>query len=315
MDQFFINLPAKPFQDSITYRSEVLLLGSCFAENIGKKLKSHKFKTTTNPFGIIFHPEAILTLIERTILQKEYTEKDLFFHNELWHCFEVHSQFSNSNKIELLKKLNAILKQTYDIISSASHIVLTYGTAWGYMKQHKIVANCHKIPQKQFQKKLSSVNEIQQAISKACEAIFKINPTIQIIGTISPVRHIKNGISENNRSKSHLIAALHTIIKNFNTVYYYPAYELVIDCLRDYRFYKSDLVHPNQIAIDFIWEHFKNTYLHDKETQLTLKKVHEIQLGMQHRPFNPKSETHQKFLRTLKEKKESLSKKYPDIKF
>lgn len=317
MHQFFTTLNPNPQEATISYDSKVVLLGSCFVENIGKKLGYYKFQTTVNPFGIIFHPEAIHTLIKRIVNQNNFTEKDIFFHNEQWHCFEVHSLLSNSNKEEFLRRLNAILNNAFKQLKNASHIIFTYGTAWSYehLQHKKIVANCHKISQNKFQKKLSPVTALENTIQNTIKTIFDLNPNAQIITTVSPVRHLKDGMVENNRSKANLIASLHNSIEKNSNVTYFPSYELVMDSLREYRFYEADLIHPNQIAIDFIWEYFKSDWLHNTETQTILKQVEEIQQGLNHRPFNRDSNAHQKFLQSLEKKKEVLNKKYPFIEF
>lgn len=317
MNQFFTTLKPNPQEASISYNSKIVLLGSCFVENIGEKLHYYKFRTTTNPFGIIFHPEAIHSLIKRIVDQNKFTVGDIFFHNEQWHCFEVHSQLSNIDKNEFLETLNSLLKNTFEQLKNASHIILTYGTAWCYehLLHKKIVANCHKVPQKEFKKKLSAITSLEHTIQKTLSIIETLNTNAQVIYTVSPVRHLKDGIVENNRSKSNLIASLHNTIEKNKNASYFPSYELVMDCLREYRFYKSDLIHPNQITIDFIWEHFKSDWLHNTDTQTTLKQVTEIQQGLAHRPFNKNSTVHQKFLESIKNKKEVLKKKCPFIEF
>ena len=316
MNQFFTQLPPKQEQPCINYNTGIFLMGSCFVDNIGKKLAYHKFQTTINPFGIIFHPEAIHNLLKRIVEQRLFTTEDIFYHNEQWHCFEVHSELSHPNKDEFITTLNKQLKTSLKQLKTASHVVFTFGTAWNYFhkKNNQIVANCHKIPQQEFDKQLSSVAELEIGFTNCFELIAQLNPKAQIITTISPVRHIKDGIIENNRSKANLLAALHQSIQNTNTTYY-PAYELVMDSLRDYRFYEADLIHPNQIAIDFIWEHFMQTWIHETATQKTLKRIAEIQRGLQHRPFNIESDAHQKFTISLQKKIDELILEFPFLKF
>ena len=317
MDPFFLQLPAVQQDSSINYSSKLFLMGSCFVENIGEKLEYHKFRNKINPFGIVFHPVAIRNLLKRIAEQHFFTENDLVFHNERWHCFEVHSSLSNPNKENFISDLNNQLKTSFEFLKEATHVILTFGTAWGYVykKNNLLVANCHKIPQQQFNKQISSVIDLEKCFDNCFKLIQKVNAKAQIIATISPVRHIKDGIIENNRSKANLTAALHQIITTNNKITYYPAYEIVIDCLRDYRFYKRDLVHPNDTAIDFIWEHFCQSWIYDILTQKTLKRVSEIQRGLQHKPFNAESEAHKKFISSLDRKISDLNKKYPFIEF
>ena len=317
MNQFFLTLAPKKSEATISYSSQLFLMGSCFVENMGQKLAYHKFRTTINPFGIVFHPIALENLLKRIVEQRLFAETDIFYHNEQWHCFEVHSELSHSDKGFFLDALNNQLKTSLEQLKQASHVILTFGTAWGYVhkESEELVANCHKIPQQQFDKQLSAITDLENCFGRCFDLIHQLNSKAQIITTISPVRHIKDGIVENNRSKAHLLGALHQSIENRNLVNYYPAYELVMDCLRDYRFYEPDLIHPNQVAIDYIWEHFTQTWIHEKSTQQTLKRVVEIQLGLQHRPFNPESKAHQKFVASLAKKIEALKNEIPFMRF
>ena len=250
-------------------------------------------------------------------MQELFTEKDVFFHNERWHCFDIHSDLSNSNKKQFLENLNKILKSSIQQLIDSTHIIITYGTSWVYRnnESQEIVANCHKVPQKQFTKELLSVETIEKSIQNTLNLIQKINPNCQVIFTISPVRHIKDGFVENQRSKAHLFAALHkTFDFRLSTLSYFPSYEIMMDELRDYRFYAEDMLHPSQIAIDYIWERFKEASI--SETVYTTMDVAEtIQKSLLHRPFNPDSESHQKFVANLKEKITKLVAQYPFMKF
>ncbi|WP_378178490.1 GSCFA domain-containing protein [Aquimarina sp. SS2-1] len=306
----------KPQQPKIDYDAELLLLGSCFAENIGEKFDYFKFKTLINPFGILFHPKAIETFLWMATQKEQYTETDLFYHNEQWHCFDAHSKLSHPDQKQLLQSLNESLKETSKKIQCATHICITLGTAWVYRLHalDMIVANCHKIPQKEFQKELLSVEEVSQCLQNSIGLIKSLNPSVKIIFTISPVRHSKDGFIENNRSKSHLIAAIHQTIDANQTCDYFPSYEIMMDELRDYRFYDTDMIHPSAVAIDYIWEYFKQTWI-SEEALKTMNTVKEIQNAMAHRPFNPKSKQHQLFLQKLEEKKILVQQKYSFIRF
>jgi hypothetical protein len=292
-------------------------LGSCFAVNMAEKLDYFKFQNTCNPFGILFHPLAIEKLIDFAVSQKHFTEKDLFFHEERWHSFDAHSDLSNSNKEELVATLNATLRTTNQQLEEATHIVITYGTSWVYrnLERDAIVANCHKVPQKQFKKELLSVDEIRESMGNTMQLIHSINPNCKFIFTVSPVRHIKDGFVENQLSKSHLITAIHDKINpQLANVNYFPSYEIVMDELRDYRFYAEDMLHPNQVAIDYIWERFSQTYIAEG-TLKTQKEVQTIQKGLAHRPFNPNSESHRQFLLKLQNKMRALQRQFPKIQF
>ena len=293
-----------------------MLLGSCFAENMGEKFEYFKFRNVVNPFGIIFNAVSIEKLIHRVVNKIVFTEKDIFFHNDLWHCFEVHSQLSNPNKEEFLSNLNAILELMSQQITSLTHCIITLGTSWVYRNNNsnEIVANCHKVPQKEFTKELVSIEENVKCIQNIISLVHSLNPDCNFIFTVSPVRHIKDGFVENNVSKAHLISAIHTINHQPSTINYFPSYEIMMDELRDYRFYAEDMLHPSQTAIDYIWIKFFENYINQKEF-VTMNQVCEIQRALKHRPFNPNSESHQKFLKNLNQKIFELKKNLPNIDF
>ena len=302
--------------NQIDYNSELILIGSCFTENIGKKLSHYKFKSSQNPLGILFHPKAIECLITNALNKKQYSKSDIFLQNERWHCFDTHSSLSSPNKNELLTTLNNRINSTYEQLKKASHIIITLGTSWVYrhISSDKIVANCHKIPQKKFLKEILSVDEITENLSAINSLIKSVNKNISITYTVSPVRHLKDGFIENQRSKSHLTSAIHQIIEPRKNIHYFPSYEIMMDELRDYRFYSEDMIHPNKTAINYIWEKFCATYIPD-EALKTMQEIETIQKGLAHKPFNPKSEAHLKFLNNLQQKKETLQKAFPFIKF
>ena len=293
-----------------------MLLGSCFAENMGEKFEYFKFRNVVNPFGIIFNAVSIEKLIHRVVNKIVFTEKDIFFYNDLWHCFEVHSQLSNPNKEEFLSNLNAILELMYQQITSLTHCIITLGTSWVYRNNNsnEIVANCHKVPQKEFTKELVSIEENVKCIQNIISLVHSLNPECNFIFTVSPVRHIKDGFVENNVSKAHLISAIHTINHQPSTINYFPSYEIMMDELRDYRFYAEDMLHPSQTAIDYIWIKFFENYINQKEF-VTMNQVCEIQRSLKHRPFNPNSQSHQNFLKNLNQKIFELKKSLPNIDF
>jgi hypothetical protein len=315
--QFTTKIPIEKYQNPITYESKIVALGSCFAENMSEKFEYFKFQNSVNPFGIIFNPVSIEKLVNRIVNQIEFTEKDIFFHNDLWHCYEVHSELSNPNKEKFLNILNHLIFQSFNSLIQTSHLIITYGTSWVYrnIESKEIVANCHKVPQKQFTKEILSIETIEKSIENTIALIQKINPNCNFIFTVSPVRHIKDGFVENQRSKSHLISAIHSIHNSQFTIHnYFPSYEFMMDELRDYRFYAEDMLHPNQTAIDYIWERFSENYISD-ESQKTIEEVDSIQKSLLHRSFNPNSENHQKFLENLQQKINTLALKLPHITF
>ncbi|PWK17573.1 GSCFA domain-containing protein [Xanthomarina spongicola] len=302
--------------NQIDYNSRLLLIGSCFVENIGNNLEYFKFQNLQNPFGILFHPIAIESLITNAINQKEFSEDDVFFQNEQWHCFNAHSKLSNTNKDTLLKTLNSQIQLTAKQLNSSSHIVVTLGTAWLYrfIETDTIVANCHKVPQKKFLKELLSVDEISESLESIVALIRSVNSSVSIIFTVSPVRHLKDGFIENTQSKAHLISAIHQVVEHKKNLHYFPSYEIMMDELRDYRFYAEDMIHPNNIAVKYIWEKFKEVWI-NLEAYKTMEEVDVIQKGLQHKPFNPDSEAHNQFIHRLLERKEKLQSVFPHISF
>ena len=300
----------------IDYHSNLLLLGSCFSENIGNQLSYYKFQSKQNPFGILFHPKAIELLVTNSINQKEYTEDAIFFHNERWHCFEAHSVLSSPSKEELLSNLNNNINSTFEQLKSASHVIITLGTAWVYREitTDTLVANCHKVPQKKFLKELLTIDEILESLEAINSLVQSVNKDISIIYTVSPVRHIKDGFIENQRSKAHLLSAIHQVIEPRKKAYYFPSYEIMMDELRDYRFYAEDMIHPNQTAINYIWDKFSDVWF-TEDTFKVMKEVETIQKGLTHKPFNPNSEAHQLFLEKLQQKKETLLQAFPFMNF
>ncbi|MDI1315765.1 GSCFA domain-containing protein [Flavobacterium sp.] len=314
---FTTKITIEKSQHPISYQSKIVSLGSCFAENMGEKFDYFKFQNVVNPFGILFNPVSIERLIARVVNQEMFTENDIFFYNDLWHCFEVHSELSNPNKEAFLNSLNELLESTNNQITESTHFILTYGTSWIYRNKasQKIVANCHKVPQSQFVKEILSVATIEKSIQNTIDLIQKINPNCAFIFTISPVRHIKDGFVENQHSKAHLISAMHKIINyQLSIVNYFPSYEILMDELRDYRFYADDMLHPSQTTIDYIWLRFLENYI-SEEHHATIEEVSSIQKALAHRPFNPNSEAHQKFLNSLNTKIFRLKEQFPHIRF
>lgn len=296
----------QPLDQKIDYQSRLLWLGSCFADNMGSQLAQLGFTQSTNPFGILFQPLALQQLVDRALQDKVYTHTDLIFHNQLWHCFELHSDCSNPDPEAMLADLNTNQQSLKTQLQQATHIGFTLGTAWVYrhLASDRVVANCHKIPQKAFAKELLSVAEIEAALHQLISSIQAVNPNVQLVFTVSPVRHSKDGLVENQRSKSHLLVALHQVLET-HKAYYFPAYELLLDELRDYRFYADDFLHPSPLAIRYIWEKWLSVTT-TPETQALIAEVEAVQKSRQHRPFNPETEEHRVFLEKLEKKELEL---------
>lgn len=317
--QFTTQIPISAGESLIDYNSRVVCLGSCFAVNIGQKFEYFKFRNMTNPFGILFHPEVLEKFISFAVNKKTFTENDIFFHNERWHCYDAHSDLSHPDKEVLLERLTSATSLAHDELKSASHLIITLGTAWVYrnVQTGNLVANCHKVPQKEFTKELLSVDAIKQSLDTIFSMLEAFNPALKLIFTVSPVRHLKDGFTENQWSKSNLISALHGIMSRKNSklsAIYFPSYEIMMDELRDYRFYAEDMIHPNQIAINYIWERFTQVWI-SPEAQDAMQQVDNIQKGLQHRSFNPNSEQHKAFLAKLHDKIVSLQQRHPHITF
>jgi len=309
-------LPLENQVPAINYHSKLVLLGSCFAENIAEKFSYYKFQNKVNPLGVLFHPIAILELLTRAHHNTPYTEKDVFFSNGCWQSFQAHSRLNSTSQSEILKDLNTALKSTQNQLKTASHVILTFGTSWVYkhIESKTIVANCHKQPQKEFEKSILSIQQLQESFNAILSILKAFNPNVSVIFSISPLRYLKDGFVENNQSKAHLIAALHSVINITENTHYFPSYELLMDELRDYRFYKEDMVHPNPIAIDYIWEKFKSIWIHTDANPI-MQEVSQLQKGFAHKPFNPLTPEHTTFLSTLAKKAQALETQFPFMKF
>ena len=310
-----IPLSSQP-HNQIDYSSKLVLFGSCFSENIGDKLAYFKFQSIVNPLGILFHSLAVETIISRAINKDYYTEDELVFQNEQWSCLDAHSKLNDTSKTQLLQSLNTALDQSYHALNESSHVIITLGTAWvyRYIETDKLVANCHKLPQKKFLKELLSLDEINESLSAIVALVRTINPKVSFIFTVSPVRHIKDGFVENTQSKAHLIAAIHEVVDARKQLYYFPSYELMMDELRDYRFYNDDMLHPSSKAINYIWEKFQKVWMTEAAIN-TSKRIGQIQVKKAHRPFNPNSEAYQTFLEKLDSEIKELKSEFPQIQF
>lgn len=314
--KFLTEIPIKPLEEKISYESKIVSVGSCFAVNMAEKFKQFQFQYAVNPFGILFHTQAIENLFQFALEDKLFTETDVFLHNEIWSSFDAHSDLNELEADEVLFHLNSKIRTFRSDLESASHLILTLGTSWVYrnVASNQLVANCHKIPQKEFTKEILLVNHIQENIKRIVEIANEINPNLKIIFTVSPVRHIKDGFVENQQSKAHLITALQGFLQENKQHYYFPAFEIMMDELRDYRFYAADLLHPNEMAIHYIWEKFVSNCISD-ESFPTMKLVDEVQKGLAHRPFNPYAESHNLFMDKLAQKLDILLEKYPYMNF
>lgn len=276
------------------------------------RLKQHRFDVLDNPHGILFNPYSVAKSLDGYIEGKVYAEKDLFSLNELWNSWDHHTSYSDIDKTTALQRINGSQERAAGYIREASHIMITLGSAYYYVLKEtgQVVSNNHRAPANWFEKKLMSTEEITSAFSATLDKILKVNPNIQVIFTVSPVRHHKDGLVENNRSKARIIESVHQLCDDYTQAYYFPAYELVMDVLRDHRYYDIDFVHPNYLATDYVWERLKEACM-DEATISLMKQVHEIVIARGHRPRFPQTEAHQKFRERCAQKIQALTTQYP----
>lgn len=306
----------KQRHNQIDYDSNLLLLGSCFSDSIYAKLSYFKFNAFANPLGIQFHVYGIERLITRAINKNYFTEDELCNSDGMFYSFDAHSKWNTNSAEKMCNRLNVQLDLTNTWLKTASHVLITLGTAWVYrhIEKDKVVSNCHKVPQKQFLKELLSVNEISESLNGILELVRSINSNVAFVYTVSPVRHLKDGFVENNRSKAHLLASIHKVVNPRNRCYYFPSFEIQMDELRDYRFYETDMLHPNQLAIDIIWKRFTEAWLTDEALEVK-EKVDLIQKALLHKPFNSNSKKHLAFMANVELKIKHIQDKFPQIRF
>lgn len=321
--EFRLEFSPRPFSDKISHHHKLFLIGSCFTENIGTKLKQLKFRVLENPNGILFNPVSIIKSIGSYIDNRQYTAADIFYQNECWNSWEHHSRFSHPDKNTCLQLINQSQQTAHEFLKRADWLLITVGSAFVYEltsavtplgENDAVVANCHKVPTDKFIKKLLTPAAVTGAFKMLLDRIKTFNPELKIIFTISPVRHLRDGFVENNRSKAVLIQAIQHLVEEDDRLFYFPAYELVIDDLRDYRFYAEDMVHPNYSATNYVWEKFITTAI-DESSRHLMKDINQLNAAMSHKPFNPTSAAHKKFLQANLEKLTSLKQTLPYVDF
>ena len=310
---FRLEFTPKPFDTRIRHEHKLFLAGSCFTEQIGAKLSAHKFRIIDNPNGILFNPVSIAKSVISYIDHKIYREADLFYTNELWGSWEHHTRFSSLDKEETLNRINTSQQAAHSFLKEADWLLLTLGSAFVYeLDNQQVVANCHKVPTDKFRKRLLSPEEVITTLDTLIHRLKVFNPGLKIIFTISPVRHLRDGFVENNRSKATLIHSVHHLVDKFEGLYYFPAYELIMDDLRDYRFFAEDMVHPNYAATNYVWEKFVAACI-DQPSQELMKEINIINAAKNHKAFNPASGAHKKFLETNLVKAQRITNEYPYI--
>ena len=314
--QFFTSINIKSLQTPVTYNDKLLLVGSCFTEHIGNYLDEVKFRVLQNPNGILFDPISVCNSISSYIENKQYTSSDLFYLNEAWHSWQHHSRFSGIDKEEVLTNINQSQNTAHAFLKQADWLFITLGSSFVYKlaETGQPVANCHKAPAQTFIKHLSTIEETVIALDTLVYRLFQFNPDLKVMFTISPVRHLRDGVVENNRSKARLIEAVHHLVNKFDKLHYFPAYELVIDVLRDYRFFDVDLAHPNYAATQFVLEKFAESCC-SEETRGWMEEIKKLVIARNHKPFNPTSQQHQQFLKNQLQKTNSLYQQLPWLDF
>lgn len=304
--KLYTSVDIAPSEKKIGYDDKILLLGSCFADNIGAKFCEYYFQTTINPFGTLYNPASIATTLNHSI------QPSTIHHNGLWHSMMHHGSFSHPDKDVLLARCEESQTRLRTALQNASTIIVTFGTSWVYEMDGFVVANCHKLPADRFVRRCLTVQEIVDMWLPIIQAM----PDKHWIFTVSPIRHIKDGLHANQISKANLLQAIDVLIANArdlnptSTYSYFPAYEIMLDELRDYRFYAEDMVHPSQVAVDYIWQRFVDTYM-TADTQGEMRTLHQLWLDRQHRFLHPDSEEAMKFEQRIAQKMQDLQQKYP----
>jgi len=308
--QFHLPFSIPAFSEKINYSDKMLLMGSCFAENIGDTLNRYKFDVTINPHGVLYNPSSIAVALRSYVENKKLQEADLFYANETWSSKDHHSRFSNTNQQTCLTEINDAISGGHQQIKNAEWLFITFGSSFIYKRNGQLVGNCHKLPQKEFVKSMLTSAEIIEDYRSLIQELKKINKNLKIVFTVSPVRYVRDGLVENNHSKARLIEAVHHLVEEYANVFYFPAYELVMDDLRDYRFYKSDLLHPNEQAIEYVFEKLM-TATFSEATKLLFGKLKDIITAKHHRPFHPETEAFVKFKNTYLIRCNELQQEFP----
>lgn len=316
--QFQIPIKIDSPSQGITHKDKILLIGSCFTDHMSARLKQAKWQILANPNGTLFNPLSVADALESYIDNRYYEPEELFYWNELWQHWDFHSLFSNIDKDSAAQAMNHSITHAHDFVQSADWVIITLGSAFHYVLTHEAqqrpVSNCHRAPGQWFEKRLLPIDFIITRLQTTIQKLQERNPKIKVLFTISPVRHVRDGVTENNRSKARLIEAVHSLVELNESTYYFPAYELAIDVLRDYRFYDADMVHPNYACTTYIWEQFTTHFMTD-EAQTAMALMKDIAIAYQHRTRFPETTAHQKFLKVYAQKIASIRDRYPYVDF
>jgi hypothetical protein len=322
--KLMVDIDIKKLAPPLKYGDRMLLTGSCFTEHIGNALLGLKFPVLQNPHGILFDPVSVCKSLLSYASNKKYSTKDLFLLNDVWHSWEHHSRFSNTDPEKAIQLINENQEHAHGFLKQADWLLVTLGSSFSYRltqeglhasasashKEGEGVANCHRAPASWFKKQMLSTAETSALLKNCFEQLKTFNPGLNILITVSPVRHIRDGVIQNTRSKARLIEAVHQVVEDDNYIHYFPAYELVIDVLRDYRFFDADLVHPNYLATEFVLEKFTASCIDESSHEL-MKAIRSITIARKHKALQPDTSAHRRFLNEHAEKARMLMEKYP----
>lgn len=310
-----VSIPASPF--IISHRDSIMMMGSCFVDNIGNKMTESGFRTMVNPFGVLFNPISIKKSIERIESCSPLTMNDVFYRDDAFNSFHFHSRFAKSDAEEYLSNVNNAITECNERFKEISVLFVTFGTSWIYKLEStgEVVSNCHKWPANTFVRERLSAEQIVSEYTPFISRLLQNKPGLNIVLTVSPIRHFKDGAHDNQLSKATLLLAADALVRSFpDNVYYFPAYEIMMDELRDYRFYADDLVHPSTLAVNYIWKKFSSVVF-TEETMALNAEIQDINAELNHRPFNPDSVLYSVFMEGLKAHMSRLKKIYPYISF
>ncbi len=315
------NIDIKPLETPVKYGDKLFLIGSCFTEHIGNALGGLKYSVLQNPNGILFDPASVVNSIVSYIENKQYHTGNLFLLNEVYNSWAHHSRFSHIDPAKAVAIINQSQQEAHEFLKTADWVIITLGSSYSYRLQEQAIgdrtitglkngaANCHRAPQQWFNKHMLEIEETIALLDTCYHRIKKFNPKAKIIFTVSPVRHLRDGVVDNNRSKARLIESVHHLVNKFTDLFYFPAYELVIDVLRDYRFYDIDLAHPNYQATEYVMQRFTEAYI-DKDSQALMQQIRQLIIARNHKAFQPETEAHKKFLQTQLVKAKALQEEF-----
>lgn len=307
-----VHIPANSLR--ISHRQHILLLGSCFADEMGRKLLDDRFNCLVNPFGTLYNPLSIVRALERLLSGEAFRDGDLFQHGGLWHSWMHHGSFSGVSLPGTLQGINASFSRAVEFLRHTDVLVITWGTNRSYYYRQQLVANCHKVPEKQFETVDYSMDAIVSHMTEVLNRLWQVNPQLQVVLTVSPIRYVKYGLHESQLSKATLLLAADALHRRYpQQVHYFPAYEILMDELRDYRFYADDLVHPSSLAVQYVYERFTSCFVDGPEQQLSAE-CRKLVREMNHRPLHPESEEYRQFRARLEKKINDLKQQYPYLK-